>query len=106
VTALANTAVTWSVSGKVGGSATYGTITTGGLYKAPATIPANGITISALASDKKTLGIVYVNVAPAGPTITSIAPSPIPTGAYTITLTGVGFQKGATVSEGGVANFG
>ena len=104
VTGLANTAVTWSVSGKVTGNATYGTITTGGLYTAPATIPANGITITALASDKKTSSTVYVNVAPAGPTITSIAPSPIPTGAYTITLTGVGFQKGATVSEGGVAN--
>src|ERR1700748_2296633 len=51
VTGLTNTAVTWAVSGKVGGNATNGTITTGGLYTAPAAVPANGVTITAIASD-------------------------------------------------------
>ncbi len=104
VTGLANTTVTWSVEGKVGGSATYGTITPAGLYTAPATIPANGITVSALASDKKTSDIVYVNVAPPGPPISSITPSPIPNGNYTVTVTGTGFQKGATLSDNGAVN--
>ena len=54
VTGFANTTVTWSVSGVKGGNATNGTITAGGLYTAPATIPANGITVSALGSDGKT----------------------------------------------------
>ena len=35
----ANTAVTWQVNGVTGGSATTGTITTGGLYAAPMLIP-------------------------------------------------------------------
>jgi len=34
-----NTAVTWSVNNSVGGNSTFGTITTGGLYTAPATVP-------------------------------------------------------------------
>jgi uncharacterized protein (DUF1800 family) len=97
VTGLANTTVTWSVSGVKGGNSTNGSISTGGLYTAPASIPANGITVSALGSDGKTSAIVYVAVEPAGPSILSISPKPIPVGSYTITVTGTGFQKGAIV---------
>jgi Cellulase (glycosyl hydrolase family 5) len=39
VTGTTNTAVTWSVDDKVGGDATSGTITSGGLYTAPAVMP-------------------------------------------------------------------
>src|SRR5438128_973794 len=53
VTVLMDTSVTWSVVGVVGGNSTYGTITPAGLYTAPAVIPPNGITISALGSDSK-----------------------------------------------------
>jgi uncharacterized protein (DUF1800 family) len=102
VTGLANTTVTWSVSGVKGGTSTNGTITTGGLYTAPAKIPSNGITISALGSDKKTSAIVYVAVEPAGPSISAISPNPIPTGSYNVTLTGTGFQKGAVARTPGV----
>jgi hypothetical protein len=102
VTGLTNTTVTWSVNSVKGGSSTYGTITTGGLYTAPGKIPANGITITALGSDKKTSATVYVAVEPAGPAITSISPSPIPTGNYSITVTGVGFVAGAMVRTPGV----
>src|ERR1700716_354387 len=35
----ANTAVTWEVNGTSGGNATYGTITTAGLYSAPSAFP-------------------------------------------------------------------
>jgi hypothetical protein len=102
VTGLANTAVTWSVSGVKGGNASYGTISTGGLYTAPAKIPANGITVTALGSDNKTSATVYVAVEPVGPSISSISPQPIPTGSYTVTLTGTGFQKGAIARTPGV----
>ncbi len=102
VTGLTSTTVTWSVSGVKGGNAANGTITTGGLYTAPATIPANGITISALGSDGKTSAIVYVAVEPAGPSISSISPNPIPVGSYSITVTGTGFQNGAIVRTPGV----
>src|ERR1700685_2415360 len=74
VTGLANKTVTWSVSGVKGANSTNGTITTGGLYTAPATIPANGITVSALGSDGETSAIVYVAGEPAGPAISSIFP--------------------------------
>ncbi|MGH9467215.1 MAG: hypothetical protein ACRD1Y_07655 [Terriglobales bacterium] len=48
VTNATNTAVTWAVNGTQGGNATVGTITTGGLYTAPATFPGlNQVTITA-----------------------------------------------------------
>ncbi|HWC96178.1 MAG TPA: DUF1800 family protein [Candidatus Sulfopaludibacter sp.] len=97
VTVLTNKTVTWSVSG----NGKSGTITTGGLYTAPATIPANGVTISALASDKKTSATVYVNIAPAGPPITAVTPNPVPTGNFTVTLTGTGFKSGAIAQIAG-----
>jgi len=102
VTGLANTAVTWSVSGVTGGNSTYGTVTTGGLYTAPAKIPTSGITISALGSDKKTSAIVYVAVEPAGPAISAISPSPIAVGNYKVTITGTGFVTGAMARTPGV----
>src|SRR5579872_1976371 len=102
VTGLANTSVTWSVVGVGGGNATYGTITTAGLYKAPAAIPANGITVTALCSDKKTSATVYVAVEPPGPSITTITPNPIPVGSYSITVKGTSFKPGAIVRTPGV----
>lgn len=39
VTGTSNTAVTWSVNGVAGGNATVGTISTAGLYTAPAAVP-------------------------------------------------------------------
>jgi len=101
VTGLTTT-VTWSVLNVKGGNSTYGTITTGGLYTAPATIPANGIAIAALGSDNKTSATVYVAVEPPGPSIAAYSPNPIHTGSYSITLTGTAFQKGAIVRAGGV----
>jgi uncharacterized protein (DUF1800 family) len=95
VTGLMDTSVTWMVNGKVGGTAAFGLITQAGLYTAPPTIPSS-VLVEALASDKKTEGMVYCNVAPAGPSITSVSPNPVPTGNVTITLTGVGFVKGAS----------
>src|SRR4051812_6392523 len=47
VTGLSPTTVTWSVGGVVGGNATYGTISTARLYKAPLVIPANAPMITA-----------------------------------------------------------
>ncbi len=39
VTGTSNTAVNWNVNGVLGGNATVGTITSSGLYTAPATVP-------------------------------------------------------------------
>jgi uncharacterized protein (DUF1800 family) len=102
VTGLTNTSVTWSVNGIKGGNSIYGTIGSHGLYAAPAKVPSVGTTVSALGSDNKTSAIVYVAVEPPGPSISSISPNPIPTGSYTVTLSGTSFQKGAIVTTGGV----
>jgi hypothetical protein len=102
VTGLTNTAVKWEVNEIPGGNSTLGTITTGGLYKAPATVPSASTLIVALGSDGKTMGLVYVNVEAAGPAISSIAPNPVHTGSYTITVSGTGFKSGAIVNGGGV----
>jgi len=100
VTGLSNTGVKWEINGIVGGSSTIGTITTAGLYKAPATIPTVSTLVEAVATDG-TIGCQYVNIEAAGPSITAINPSPIPTGNPTITLTGTGFKSGATISMNG-----
>jgi len=93
VTGLTNTAVTWKINSVVGGNSTLGTISQTGLYKAPATVPTVSTLVEALASDNKTLGVQYVVVEAPGPAITSVSPSPAPTGNSTITLNGAGFSK-------------
>jgi len=51
VTGVSNTSVTWEVNGMVGGNATVGTISTTGLFQAPATIPAPPtVTITAVSN--------------------------------------------------------
>jgi len=47
VTNTTSTGVKWAVNGQFGGNATIGTISTSGLYTAPATIPSGSITVSA-----------------------------------------------------------
>jgi uncharacterized protein (DUF1800 family) len=103
VTGLSNTTVTWSVNGKVGGNSTNGTITSSGLYTAPAAVPSNSVLVGATGSDGKTSSVVYVNVAPVGPSISAIAPNPIQVGTFTVTLTGSGFQNGAVANCNGVS---
>jgi hypothetical protein len=44
-----NQSVTWKVSGITGGNSSVGTISTSGLYKAPATVPAGTVTVGAWA---------------------------------------------------------
>ena len=43
-----NTAVTWQVNGTAGGSPSTGTITSSGLYTAPASVPSGQITVTAV----------------------------------------------------------
>jgi uncharacterized protein (DUF1800 family) len=102
VSGLSNTAVKWEVNDVVGGNSTVGTISTAGVYKAPAKLPggSDDVTVTALGSDGKTKGSVAVKVAPVGPPITSITPKPIAPGKYSITIHGSGFKSGAMVRNG------
>jgi hypothetical protein len=68
VTGTSNTAVSWQVSGNAGGNATVGTISSSGLYTAPAVPPAGGsVVVTAIAaadvtkSGSATLTIAFSN---------------------------------------------
>jgi hypothetical protein len=94
VSGLSNTAVTWSVANA---GAVYGTITSAGLYTAPATVPPSVVTLTATSvANPQIHASAIVNILGAGPTLTSVSPNPLPSGAFTVTLQGSGFQAGAT----------
>ncbi len=100
-TNLSSAGVTWSVAGITGGNSTVGTITSTGIYTAPAALPPqNPVQITAKSTvNAKTSASVYVNLLATGPTIDSVSPNPIPVGMFTTTIKGSGFQKGAVVFD-------
>jgi len=99
VTGATNTAVTWDVNGTAGGNATVGTIDANGLYTAPATPPANAVTVHATAiADSTAAGSATITVA-AGAALaiasmdsTALAPFQL------LTLRGSGFDPEAAVT--------
>ena len=96
-------AVNWFAGGKPGGNSTVGTIDAKGLYTAPMTVPANPTRIVAVLGTNTTISAsTYIYILPAGPAVTSVSPNPIPVGTDVITLTGIGFVKGALIWVGGV----
>ncbi len=104
VTGLANPAVTWAVGNVASGNTTLGTISTTGLYHAPATMPASGqIQITAISQMTTSVkGITWIYLLEAGPTITSVSPNPLPVGQSTVTITGSGFAASAVVANSGI----
>jgi trimeric autotransporter adhesin len=68
VTGTSNTSVTWQVDGVVGGNSTVGTISTTGLFQAPATIPTPAtVTVTAIANaDGTTSGSAQATIVTAG----------------------------------------
>jgi IPT/TIG domain len=98
--------VNWSVNGVAGGNSTVGGISSGGLYTAPATIPAGGtVTIQATSTVTPAAvgtATITVTAAPAAPVLGSIAPSSGSQGtSVAVTFSGSNFQAGATVAIGG-----
>lgn len=70
-----NTAVTWQVNGTTGGSSGTGTITTGGLYTAPSSVPSGQITVTAVSqADSSVSASAMVTVTVSTGTL-SISPS-------------------------------
>jgi len=88
VTGSANTAVTWSVNGVVGGSATVGTVSVSGVYTAPAVMPASAsVTVRATSVAAPTsYGIV---------TVTLLVPPPV---SVVVTPSTASVQLGAALS--------
>jgi len=103
VTAAMDQTVVWSVNGVMGGNSTVGTISTAGLYKAPAALPTpDSVSIEATSSSDKTLsGKVMVMLENPVPTVTAVSPTAVPVGNFTLTITGSKFVNGAKVMFAG-----
>jgi hypothetical protein len=77
VTGASNPAVTWQVNRVTGGNATVGTISSGGLYQAPVTVPLATVTVSAISNaNGSTLGSVVVTIAASGTPTVSVTSTP------------------------------
>jgi len=105
VAGTTNKSVTWSVNGIVTGSAATGTISSNGVYTAPATVPnPNVITVAAVsAADTSATASSEVTLWNASPVVSSVSPTSFTAGAYTLTITGSKFVAGAQVMLGGSA---
>lgn len=86
VTGSANTAVTWQVNGVTGGNSTNGTISSSGLYTAPAAVPASTVTVTVISQADPT------KQANATVTVTT----PLPVVVITISPASVSVAVGAT----------
>jgi len=77
VTGSANTAVTWQVNNITGGNATVGTISSSGLYTAPASVPAGGVSVKAIsqADTTKSASASVTVTPPAVPVVITITPT-------------------------------
>ncbi|MCU1347122.1 MAG: hypothetical protein JWO56_152 [Acidobacteria bacterium] len=103
VTGAMDLSVQWLVNGIAGGNGTVGTVDATGSYRAPATPPAgNVVTVTAVSNaDPSASASAQVFVSAPAPSIGSIAPNPIPLGAFNITVNGAKFVSGATVLYNG-----
>ena len=96
--------VTWSVNGTAGGDGIVGVIDSTGQYFAPTVVP-NPATVTVRAASTASpaaTGSAAVTILPP-PSISSVTPSPIPAGSFTLTVNGAGFITGSTVSFDGAA---
>jgi hypothetical protein len=94
--------VTWSVNGIAGGDAVVGVIDANGLYFAPSAVPSPPtVTVRAASTASPTsTGSSPVTILPL-PTISSVSPSSVAAGNFTLTVNGAGFSAGSAVSFDG-----
>jgi hypothetical protein len=95
--------VTWSVNNTPGGDSVVGTIDSNGQYLPPTVVPSPpSVTIRATSVASPTSsGTATVTIIPQA-SITSVSPSPVTTGNFTLTVNGAGFVAGSIVSFDGV----
>jgi uncharacterized protein (DUF1800 family) len=101
---LSPNTVTWTVNGIPGGDATVGTISAGGLYRAPATVPPqNAVKVRATSTAYPTkYGEATMTVTQVGVHLWSSSPSTVAPGAFTLRLNGSNFTAGVVATFGGV----
>jgi uncharacterized protein (DUF1800 family) len=100
VTGTTNQNVVWQVNSTPSGNATVGTISSTGLYTAPAVLPkSTSLTINAVsaADSHSTSAASNITLLSNIPVITAALPSPIPVGSFTISVSGSNFLSGAQV---------
>lgn len=102
---LSPNTVTWSVNGVPGGNATVGTVSSTGLYAAPAVIPSpNAVTVTATSTAYPAKsGSVTMTITQVQPRLWSVNPTSVGVGAFTLNLNGASFGSNAVVRFGGVA---
>lgn len=77
VSGTSNKQVTWYVNGVSGGSSAYGTISSSGLYKAPASVPSGGmVTVTAKSAADSTQSASAVVTLQGAPGVVSVSVSP------------------------------
>jgi len=105
VSGTSNTAVTWQVNGTTGGSVATGTIDASGSYAAPSVVPAsNVVTIEATsAADPTAPCTATLTLLNPVPVLSSIAPTSVSSGNFSLTVNGSGFVSGAKVLFAGSA---
>jgi uncharacterized protein (DUF1800 family) len=106
VTGTTNTAVAWQVNGVTGGSATNGTISTSGLYTAPATMPGStSVTVSAISVASPTAtGALTESLQNPIPTLSAATGTQVgSTLSYTIVATGTGFVSTSVIQAAGAS---
>jgi len=97
--------VIWSVNGVTGGNATVGTIDANGVYRTPAIVPSpNSVRVAATGTAGPSMsGTASLTLYNPVPVVTSISPTKVSVGAFTLTVNGGNFAKGAQVSFAGEA---
>jgi hypothetical protein len=105
VTGSTNTNVTWEVNGVTGGASATGTISSMGVFTAPAALPSpNTVTVQAVsAADSSASGQSAVTLWNPTPTLTGISPTTTVAGSFSLTISGSNFVNGATVELAGAA---
>jgi uncharacterized protein (DUF1800 family) len=102
VTGISSQTVTWTVNNGAVGNSTLGTITSAGLYTAPATVTNPFlITIGAIASDGTHANGINVQLLSALPVVNSVLPLTLPVGNFTVSVKGSNFISGAQVAFNG-----
>jgi hypothetical protein len=100
-----SSAVNWSVNSTPGGNSTLGTISSSGLYTAPATIATGSANVSVVASSQSSpaiTGSASIALSYPSPKITSVAPNAINAGsaATVVTIQGSNFTTASSVYVG------
>jgi uncharacterized protein (DUF1800 family) len=102
VTGITPTTVGWSVALPAGATGSPGTIDTGGLYVPPAAMPSSGTVIVTVASNvtPSVSASATVTLLNPVPIVSSVIPTSVGLGAFTITVNGSAFVPGAIIVVG------